>query len=399
MDITLTSLETEHSTLLKGKIASQIALKGGWLPFSRYMELALYEPGMGYYSAGAHKLGAGGDFTTAPELSPLFGAAICSTLLPVLEGLKEKGLPTQILEFGAGTGKLATSILTRLNDLGFHLDRYDIIEISPDLAQRQQERIRNTIGQLHLKTQCNWLTELPNFKGIILANEVIDAIPCDAIIYQNGFWYWYGVAFESDKLTWRIGSPVEQHLLPEILLNGNFSEGYVTELHTTANAWIQQVAKHLDAGLFLTFDYGFPEGEYYHPQRLEGTLMAHHRHHAIQDPFHLPGLCDLTTHVEWSQIARSALAENVDDVYLTNQAAYLLDAGIGDIALEIGNPSDPETFLPISNSLQKLLSEAEMGELFKAFAFSKKLESLLPGYVLEDLPGLRGRNRLQTLVL
>ena len=395
MDITLTSLEAEHSALLKAKIASQIASQGGWLPFSRYMEVALYEPGMGYYSAGAHKLGAGGDFTTAPELSPLFGAAICSTLLPVLEGLKDKGLPTQILEFGAGTGKLATSILTRLNNLGFNLDHYDIIEISPDLAQRQQERINTTVKQLNLTTQCNWLSELPKkFKGIILANEVIDAIPCDAIIFKDGFWYWHGVALENETLTWRAVTPVEQKLLPESLLSGNFSEGYVTELHTPANAWMQQVAKHLEVGLFLTFDYGFPESEYYHPQRLEGTLMAHHRHHAIQDPFYLPGLCDLTTHVEWSQIARSALTENVDDVYLTNQAAYLLDAGIGDIALEIGDPSDPETFLQISDSLQKLLSEAEMGELFKAFAFSKNLESFLPGHVLEDLPGLRGRNRL-----
>jgi SAM-dependent MidA family methyltransferase len=228
----------------------------------------------------------------------------------------------------------------------------------------------------------------------MLANEVIDAIPCDAIIFQNGFWYWYGVAFENDKLIWKTGSPVEQKLLSESLMSGNFSEGYVTELHTPANAWMRHVVKHLDVGLFLTFDYGFPESEYYHPQRLAGTLMAHHRHHAIQDPFYLPGLCDLTTHVEWSQIARSTLAENVDDVYLSNQAAYLLDAGIGDIALEIGDPSDPATFLPISNSLQKLMSEAEMGELFKVFAFSKNLESLLPGHVLEDLPGLRGRNRL-----
>ena len=395
MDITLTSLETEHSALLKGKIVSQIASQGGWLPFSRYMEMALYEPGMGYYSAGAHKLGAGGDFTTAPELSPLFGAAICSTLLPVLEGLKEKGLPTQILEFGAGTGKLATSILTRLNDLGFDLDRYDIIEISPDLAQRQQKQIGDAIKELKLSTQCDWLTSLPiDFKGVIIANEVIDAIPCDAIIYQDGFWYWYGVSCKNEKLVWQTGLPVEQDLLPESLLSTHFSEGYVTELHAPANAWMHQLAKQLNTGLFLTFDYGFPESEYYHPQRLEGTLMAHHRHHAIQDPFHLPGLCDLTTHIEWSQIARSALAENADDVYLTNQAAYLLDAGIGDIALEIGDPSDPKTFLPISNALQKLLSEAEMGELFKAFAFSKNLDAVLPGYSLEDLPGLRGRNRL-----
>ena len=395
MDITLTSLEAEHSELLKDKIASQIASQGGWLPFSRYMEIALYEPGMGYYSAGAHKLGAGGDFTTAPELSPLFGAAICSTLLPILEGLKDKGLPTQILEFGAGTGKLANSILSRLHDLNFSLDRYDMIEISPDLAQRQQERISGLVQELKLSTKCHWLSELPTgFKGVILANEVIDAIPCDAIIYQNGFWYWHGVGFENGKLHWKTGLPVEQGLLPESLLSGHFSEGYVTELHMTADAWIRQIAKQLDTGLFLTLDYGFPESEYYHPQRLEGTLMAHHRHHAIQDPFHLPGLCDLTTHVEWSQIARSALAENADDVYLTNQAAFLLDAGIGDIALEIGNPSDPATFLPISNSLQKLLSEAEMGELFKAFAFSKNLKDLLPEHSLEDLPGLRGRNRL-----
>ena len=395
MDITLTSLEMEHSKLLGSKIATEIASQGGWIAFSRYMEMALYEPGMGYYSAGAHKLGAGGDFTTAPELSPLFGAAIVSAILPVLEGLKAQGLPAKILEFGAGTGKLAESILTRLNDLGFQLDGYDIIEISPDLTQRQQERLHKLTAELELSTKCSWLSSLSeNFKGVILANEVIDAIPCDAIIYQNGFWYWYGVSFAEDKYFWKTGKPVEQALLPESLLSGNFSEGYVTELHPQANAWIRQIAKQLDAGLFLTFDYGFPESEYYHPQRIEGTLMAHHRHHAIQDPFYLPGLCDLTTHVEWAQIARSALAENVDDVYLTNQAAFLLDAGIGDIALEIGDPSNPETFLPISNSLQKLLSEAEMGELFKAFAFSKKLDDLLPGYVLEDLPCLRGRNRL-----
>jgi len=395
MDITLTSLETEHSRLLSDKIATQIALEGGWISFSRFMEMALYEPGMGYYSAGAHKLGLGGDFTTAPELSPLFGAAICSTLLPVLEGLQAQGLPTQILEFGAGTGKLAQSIMARLHQLGFELDCYDIIEISPDLAQRQKELLSSDLSNRSIKTQCSWLNALPeNYKGIILANEVIDAIPCDVIIFQDGFWYWYGVSYENQKLTWKVGMPVQQDLLTESLLRGNFSEGYVTELHAPANAWMHQVAKHLHTGLFLTFDYGFPESEYYHPQRLQGTLMAHHRHHAIQDPFYLPGLCDLTSHVEWSQIARCALAENADDVYLSNQAGYLLDARIGDIALEIGDPGNPEIFLPISNALQKLLSEAEMGELFKVFAFSKNLDAVLPEYALEDLPGLRGRNRL-----
>ena len=395
MDITLTSLETAHTEQLRQKIMAEIASQGGWMPFSKYMEMALYEPGMGYYSAGAHKLGAGGDFTTAPELSPLFGAAIVSTLLPILESLQSQGLPTQILEFGAGTGKLAESILTRLHDLGFALDHYDIIEISPDLAQRQGERLERLSKKLNQSTQCHWLSALPNnFKGIILANEVIDAIPCDAIIFQNGFWYWHGVSISNGNLVWASGKLVEQSLLPASLFMGDFSEGYVTELHTQATAWMSHIAKEFDAGLFLTFDYGFPEDEYYHAQRLAGTLMVHHRHHAMTDPFYLPGLCDVTTHVEWSQIARSAIAAGVDDVYLSNQASFLLDAGISDIALEIGDPGNPAIFLPISNALQKLLSEAEMGELFKVFAFSKKLNDVLPGHTLEDLPGLRGRNRL-----
>jgi len=395
MDITLSSLETEHTGLLHQKIGAEIASQNGSIPFSRYMEMALYEPGMGYYSAGAHKLGAGGDFTTAPELTPLFGATIVATLLPVLEALKAQGLPTQILEFGAGTGKLAQSIIERLHDLDFHLDHYRIIEISPDLAQRQQARLNALTAQLHLTTECEWLSSMPTpFKGIIIANEVIDAIPCDLIMHQQGFWYWRDVTLEDNRLTWKIGAPVDQDLLPEALTTGTFSEGYITELHTQANAWIAHIAQAMELGLFLTVDYGFPESEYYHPQRTDGTLIAHHRHHAIQDPFYLPGLSDITTHVEWSQIARAALRENADDVYLTNQAAYLLDAGIGEIALEIGNPSDPATFLPISNALQKLLSEAEMGELFKVFAFSKHLEQLLPNHSLEDLPGLRGRNRL-----
>ena len=395
MDITLTSLEAEHSQLLSSKISAEISAKGGWIPFSRFMQMALYEPGMGYYSAGAHKLGAGGDFTTAPELSPLFGAAIANTLLPVLEGLKSKGLVSKILEFGAGTGKLAEAILNRLHELGFSLDAYEIIEISPDLASRQQLRLSHLITDQGSSTACRWLDTLPqDYDGVIIANEVIDAIPCDVIIFENGFWYWRGVTFENTQFAWKTGKPVDQNELPEILLSGNFPEGYTTELHPQAQAWMREVAQQLNTGLFLTLDYGFPESEYYHAQRQDGTLIAHHRHHVIPDPFHLPGLCDLTTHVEWVQLARIALAEKVDDVFLSNQAAYLLDAGIGELALELANPKDAETFLPISSALQKLLSEAEMGELFKVFAFSKNLSWITAGQHLQDLPGLRGRNRL-----
>ena len=395
MDITLTSLEAEHSQLLSSKIRGEISAKGGWIPFSGFMQMALYEPGMGYYSAGAHKLGAGGDFTTAPELSPLFGSAVANTLLPVLEGFKSKGLPSKILEFGAGTGKLAEAILLHLGKQGFSLDAYEIIEISPDLAARQQSRLNHLIASQESSTTCHWLDELPqNYQGVIIANEVIDAIPCELIIFENDFWHWRGVSDENGQFLWKTGKPVNQNALPTILLNGNFPEGYTTELHPQAHAWMRQVAQQLQTGLFLTLDYGFLESEYYHTQRQEGTLIAHHRHHAIPDPFHLPGLCDLTTHVEWLELARIALAEQADDVFLTNQGAYLLNAGIGELALELADPKDAETFLPISNALQKLLSEAEMGELFKAFAFSKNLSDLIPGQHLQDLPGLGGRNRL-----
>ena len=224
------------------------------------MQMALYEPGMGYYSAGAHKLGAGGDFTTAPELSPLFGAAIANTLIPVLEGLRSKGLPSKILEFGAGTGKLAEAIMNHLHEMGFSLDAYEIIEISPDLAARQQSRLNHLIASQGGSTACHWLGTLPHdYDGVIIANEVIDAIPCDVIIFENGFWYWRGVAFENTQFVWKTGKPVDQDALPELLLNSHFPEGYTTELHPQAQAWMREVAKQLHAGLFLTLDYGFPE--------------------------------------------------------------------------------------------------------------------------------------------
>ena len=391
MDITLTDAEKEHCTALHIEIAREITSRNGWIPFSRYMEMALYQPGKGYYSAGSHKLGVGGDFTTAPEISPFFGITITNTILPILQKLRANGVPTRILEFGAGTGKLAESILNRLRELDFPLDHYDIIEISPDLAQRQSHHLEIAQEQNGWNTQLNWLTSLPNaFQGVVIANEVLDAIPCDLIIFKDGEWRWQGVTVTNGVLSWKTGTTVDRQQLPEYLLEYHaFADGYLTEIHPQANAWMTSLCQAVDCGLLLAFDYGFPDSEYYHPQRLQGTLMAHHRHHTITDPFHLPGLCDLTSHVEWSTIARSALSAGIDDVFLSNQAAYLLDAGIGEVVLEKADPTNPNAFLPISNALQKLLSEAEMGELFKVFACSKNLAHPC----LSDLPGLNGRNR------
>lgn len=392
MDITLTDTEKEHCNALLAEITQEITSRGGWIPFSRYMEMALYHPGKGYYCAGAHKLGTWGDFTTAPEISPFFGTTITNTILPILEAFKANGAPTRILEFGAGTGKLAESILNRLHELGFALDHYDIIEISPDLAERQTHHLLQVQQQCGWQCQLDWLSSLPNaFQGIVIANEVLDAIPCELITLKQGIWYWQGVALESGALSWKTGSAVDTNQLPQYLVaTSSLADGYLTEIHPQASAWITSLCQSIESGLVIAFDYGFSELEYYHPQRHQGTIMAHHRHHAITDPFYLPGLCDLTTHIEWSSIAKGALLGGAEDVFLGNQAAYLLEAGIGELVLEKADPADSKIFLPISNALQKLLSEAEMGELFKVFACSKKL----PYIALSDLPGLGGRNRL-----
>jgi SAM-dependent MidA family methyltransferase len=358
------------------------------------MGMALYQAGSGYYSAGAHKLGSGGDFTTAPEISPFFGMALTNTILPVLEAFRSQGKPTRILEFGAGTGKLAASILHRLAELDFPLDHYGILEIAPDLAQRQRALLQETKNDLQCPTAIDWLSALPSeFEGVIIANELLDAIPCERIVYQNGEWHLQQVIVQNSAFALEIGPVVDRQLLPDHLLTHSFAEGYTTEINPQSVAWITAVTQALTSGIFITLDYGFPASEFFHPQREQGTLMAHHRHHTITDPLYLPGLCDLTSHVEWSSISSAALAAGADEIYFNNQGNFLLEAGIGDLVLEKMDPANATAFLPVSNALQKLLSEAEMGELFKVFAFKKNL----PGLSLDMLPGLGGRNRLHSL--
>jgi len=394
MDITLTDTEKAHSARLSAEIAVEVASHEGFLPFSRYMEMALYQPGSGYYSAGAHKLGSGGDFTTAPEISPFFGMAMTNAILPVLEAFRAQGKPTRILEFGAGTGKLSASILHRLNELNFPLDHYGILEIAPDLAQRQRTLLQETKNDLQCSTAIDWLSALPDeFEGVIIANEVLDAIPCERIVYQNGSWRIQGVVIKNGTFALEDGPEVSLQLLPEHILNHSFAEGYTTEIHPQSVGWITAITQTLTGGLFITLDYGFPASEFFHPQREQGTLMAHHRHHAITDPLYLPGLCDLTSHVEWSSLAKAVLAAGATEIYFNNQGNFLLEAGIGDLVLEKMDPSNATAFLPVSNALQKLLSEAEMGELFKVFAFTKGIN--LPS--LDSLPGLGGRNRFHSL--
>jgi SAM-dependent MidA family methyltransferase len=320
--------------------------------------------------------------------------ALTNAILPALEAFRSQGKPTRILEFGAGTGKLAASILHRLTELNFPLDHYGILEIAPDLAQRQRTLLQEAKTGLQCSTTIDWFSALPSkFEGVIIANEVLDAIPCERIIYQHGTWHLQGVVIKNGALALESGPAVGLELLPDHLLTHSFAEGYTTEIHPQSVAWIAAVTQALKSGLFITLDYGFPASEFFHPQRQQGTLMAHHRHHAITDPLYLPGLCDLTSHVEWSSLAKAVLVTGGNEIYFNNQGNFLLEAGIGDLVLGKMDPANATSFLPVSNALQKLLSEAEMGELFKVFAFTKNMPELSLG----SLPGLGGRNRFHSL--
>ncbi len=387
MDITPSLEETSQSQLLAQQISQEINAQGGQISFAKYMEMALYMPGLGYYAAGKTKLGATGDFTTAPELSPLFGHTITRTLAPILEEITKTNAPLQILEFGAGSGALAESILDGLKQAGISIDTYNILDLSADLITRQKERLSNRTENI-----C-WLNALPkDFVGVILANEVLDAMPIDVVTIKNGEWHYRDVTINSSteniQFSFCDGKKIDSSLLPDSLKSQPVSEGYTTEIHLSAQAWIRSLAKCLKKGALLTFDYGFPGHEYYHPQRNQGTCMAHYRHHALQDPFFYPGICDLTAHVEWSSIANTAHEAGFNLLGFTNQASYLLDAGISQLMLNFADPSDALKFMPVSNALQKLLSEAEMGELFKVMCLGINLP-----FSEGDLPGFRGRPR------
>ena len=403
MDIKPSTEALAHSLQLSNLIQSKIEKGGGWLPFSIYMDLALYAPGLGYYAAGAHKIGLAGDFITAPELSPWFGASLAQTIRPVLAFFKNKGQGAQIIEFGAGSGALAQSVLEQLHKEGEPPEQYSILEVSPDLRQRQEARLSAFQLQSACPTKIVWLDQLPEtFHGVILANEVIDAFPVELIVKRGQNWHLLGVSKnsatsskEEPSFILKDGPIIEKQQLPEYLqqVSDALPDGYQTEIHPQAQAWIKSISKSLTQGLFLTLDYGFPAREYYHAQRSSGTLMAHYRHHATPDPFHLPGLSDITAHVEWTSLSDSAISNGLQLLGYQSQAAYLLNAGISDLLLANLDPKDAVSYLPHANAVQKLLSEAEMGELFKAIAFGQIGNDARLNDILENLPGFTGRPR------
>jgi len=349
------------SRALQTLIANDIRHKSGWISFARYMELALYAPEFGYYSGGAAKLGRDGDFTTAPEITPLFGQAVAQIASPLMAQCAP-----QILEFGAGTGKLAKDILNELSAQEVPLHRYTILEVSAELRARQRQ-------MLHGFPQVRWIDTLPaEFSGVVLGNEVLDAMPVHLVVKTEQGWKERGIGLSNKNFVFR-DRPCDPAMLHQIADPDDcLPTGYLTEVHPTAIGFMRSVAEMLRGGhretgfggAAIWIDYGFPENEYYLPQRAKGTLMCHYRHHAHDDPFYLPGLQDITAHVDFTAIAQAAIDSGLEMLAYMSQAHFLIEAGIGDLLLRTP-PEDTMRYLPRANAVQKLTSTAEMGELFK----------------------------------
>ena len=356
--------QLDHSRRVAAHIAEAIRGAGGWLPFSAFMRLALYAPGLGYYAGGATKFGAAGDFVTAPEISPLFGHALANQFADVLAGTGGG-----VLELGAGTGRLAVDILTRLAALDALPDAYAILEPSPDLQARQ----RQTLASLPpgLAARVRWVDALPGeWTGVIFGNEVLDALPVELLARRADRPLRRGVAVDATgRIAWQ-----DEPLAPGPLaaaIDTLFPDGdYESEINPEAEALTATLARLLKRGMLLWIDYGFPAREYYHPQRNAGTLMCHYRQHAHADPLVLAGLQDITAHVDFTAIARAGLDAELDLAGYTSQAGFLLGCGIVDLLQQAGEPGTAG-FLRHSNAVQRLLSPAEMGELFKAIAFTR----------------------------
>ena len=380
----------QHSARLCELIRRDIAEQGGWITFARYMELALYAPGLGYYTAGAHKFGAVGDFVTAPELSPLFGRTLARQAAEIMASSAP-----HILELGAGSGKLAADMLCELERVSNLPDSYAILEVSADLRARQQALLRARLP--HLVERVRWLDALPEkFSGAFIANEVLDALPVHLVHWRDSALTERGVTisdngFGANNFIWQeraIGDTAllqtAQQARPEPVEAVNVPDDYVSEICLAARGLTNSLASCLEQGALLFVDYGFGAREFYHPQRSSGTLMCHYRHHAHDDPFFLPGLQDITAHVNFTDIAECGIDAGLELLGYTSQAFFLLNCGITEL-LKDTSPENLRDYLPLSAQLQKLTSPAEMGELFKVVALGRGIIEPLCGFTRGSL--------------
>jgi SAM-dependent MidA family methyltransferase len=370
-----------HSAKLAEHIAMTIASEGDWIPFSRYMELALYAPGMGYYTAGARKFGVEGDFVTAPEISPMFARCFAQQAVQVFDQVGG-----DVLELGPGSGQFAADLFGDLKAVGKAPARYRLLEVSPDLRERQRAliaaRFPEDIGRFE------WIDALPDaIRGLVIGNEVLDVVPFDIVHRNRDDVLERGVIVTEAGFAWD-DAPLALGELKRraeaVIPPGDYS--YTTEISLAAEGLVRTISGSLEAGLVVFIDYGFSEREFYHPQRSGGTLRCHYRHRFHGDPFFMPGLQDITAHVDFTALARAA-EQGGSDVYgLTTQAYFLISCGLA-VLVAAGDPTATLSKLKATSAVHRLISPSEMGELFKVLAFGKGLA--------EPILGLQSARHLQ----
>jgi len=370
----------DHLAAMVARLLEQMEAAGGSLSFAQYMEEALYAPGLGYYTAGLHKFGASGDFVTAPEISPLFGQCLAKQISEVL---RELGTG-EVLEVGAGSGALAVDLLKTLETLETPPNRYLILEVSADLRARQYETISTQLPTWIDRVV--WISNLPEsgWEGVIVANELLDAMPVHCFEWTGKDLLERRVTWEKGEFTW-VTQPLSGELAEPLgrwhrEYGEGLEAGYSSEIGLVARAWVSTIAKLIGRGAMFLFDYGYPGREYYHPLRNTGTLACHYRHHRHYDPLIIPGLQDITSHVDFTAMAKAAVGLEISGY--TTQAHFLLACGICDLSTE---PLNPEAQWALSNQIRLLTFPQEMGELFKVLALTRGLCGDLMGFRLRNL--------------
>ncbi len=361
-------------------IRARIARAGGWIPFSQFMALALYAPGLGYYAAGAHKLGRGGDFVTAPELSPVFGACLATQCAEVLSACPAG----EILEVGAGSGVLARDVLQALARQGQLPTRYRILETSPDLRERQQALLDPVARELGVPIE--WLDQIAeqSFSGVILANEVLDALPVDRFRHGPSGLEAMGVSSEDVGLAW-CAKPADQALHTAVTaLELDLDLEVTCEYCPSMSAWLSAIAAPLSFGALLLIDYGGARREVYHPSRVDGTLSCFHRHLQHNDPFTRVGLQDMTAWVDFTRVAEAAIEAGLGVVGFTTQAHFLLANDFEGHVAAMHEGARPDDVVDHVRAARRLVLPTEMGERFKCLGLTRGDWSSLRGFKLRD---------------
>lgn len=368
------------SAELARRIADEIRRNANWISFARYWELALYTPGLGYYSGGAQKFGSdaeGGDFVTAPELTPLFGQALARQVAQVMAASQ-----AQVLEAGAGTGKLAADLLLALDALGSTPQYYFILELSGELRARQAATIRALAPAL--ADRVVWLDALPErFRGCVVGNEVLDAMPVHGLHWTDAGIAERGVTLDADGHFAWAERPADAALAAAATALP-VAAPYVGEIGLAGRAWTAEWAHRLEQGALLLIDYGLPRHEYYHPQRHGGTVRCHYRQRSHDDVFWFPGLSDITAHVDFTAIAEAGFEAGLDVLGYTTQAHFLINCGIADLLAQRQRDDSPAGAVKAGGALNLLLSPNEMGELFKVIALGRGLTEPLLGFARGD---------------